>query len=282
MNLEALCAVSVREIGRIGHETWLKSYDLAALNVSEKSAGDVATDIDVWAEKALREHLIQLLPGSHFLGEETGGKLSDLPTWIVDPIDGTANFSRGYPQWSVSVALAIKGEPVLGVIVDPNRQETFYATQGCGAWLQSQHGLQRLICSKIAEPLSATVSTVFPKPLSPLMQAYLAEFAQVICSVGQVRRSGSMALELAYVAAGRADAFWERGMGAWDAAAGIVLIREAGGSVVSLDDLPLLGSHYLAAGSAVMLPHLVSLLSKSATEIAQPLYPKRKPRGLLI
>ena len=280
MNLEALCAVSVREIGRIGHEIWLKSHDLTALHVSEKSAGDVATDIDVWAENALRELLIELLPGSKFLGEETGGILSDEPTWIVDPVDGTANFARGYPQWCVSVALAIAGEVVLGVIVDPNRRETFYATAGKGAWLESSHGLQRLACSNVHQPLKAIVSTVFPKPLSPLMPPYLAEFAQVIRSVGQLRRSGSMALELAYVAAGRADAFWERGMGAWDAAAGIVLIREAGGSVVALDDLPLLGSQHLAAGSAAMLPHLFSLLREPATEIVQSLYPKRKCKVL--
>ncbi len=267
MNLVALCADSVPVIGQIAHEIWLKSRDLAVLEVREKSAGDVATDIDLWAEKALRDSLMQLLPGSQFLGEETGGVLSDEPTWIVDPIDGTANFARGYPQWCVSVALAVQGEPVLGVIVDPNRQETFYATRGGGAWLQGRHGLQRLACSRVAEPLRAIVSTVFPKPLSPLMKPYLTEFEVVLRSVGQVRRSGSMALELVYVAAGRADAFWERGMGAWDAAAGIVLLREAGGSVVALDDLPLLSSQYLAAGSAVMLPQLVSLMRESAIEI---------------
>ena len=267
MNLEALCADSVPAIGQIGHEIWLKSHHLAVSAVREKGAGDVATDVDLWAENALHDKLIKLLPGSRFLGEETGGILSAEPTWIVDPIDGTANFARGYPQWSVSVALAIQGEPALGVIVDPNRQETFYATRAGGAWLQSRHGLQRLACSRVAEPLRAIVSTVFPKPLSPLMKPYLTEFEAVIRSFGQVRRSGSMALEMAYLAAGRADAFWERGMGAWDGAAGIVLLREAGGSVVALDDLPLLSSQYLVAGSVVMLPQLVSLLHKSATEM---------------
>ncbi len=271
MNLVALCAVAMPAIGQIGHDIWLKSRDLAAVQVSEKSAGDTATDVDLWAEQALRKKLTALLPGSEFMGEETspasGRSLSDQPTWIVDPIDGTANFARGYPQWSISVGLAVEGEPVLGIIADPNRQEIFHATRGQGAWLQSRHGLQRLTCSAVSEPLKAIVSTVFPKPLSPLMNPYLTEFAQVIRSVGQVRRSGSMALELAYLAAGRADAFWERGMGAWDAAAGTVLIREAGGSVVCLDDLPLFTSQYLVAGSALMLPQLVSLLRESATEI---------------
>lgn len=271
MNLEALCAASVTAIGQIGHEIWLKTRELAALQVSEKAVGDVVTDVDVWAEQALRKKLITLLPGSQFMGEETAHSsavlLTQQPIWIVDPIDGTANFARGYPQWSVSVALALEGEPVLGIIADPNRQEIFYATRGQGAWLQSRHGLQRLTCSAVSEPLKAIVSTVFPKPLSPLMQAYLAEFSQVIRSVGQVRRSGSMALELAYVAAGRADAFWERGMQSWDAAAGLVLLREAGACVVAIDDLPVLSSQFLVAGSAFMLPALVALLKSSATDM---------------
>lgn len=260
MKIEALCEDFLPAIEHIGREIWQKSQDLTALQVSEKSAGDVATDLDLWAEQALREQLFALLPGSQFMGEETGGCLTDAPTWIVDPIDGTANFARGYPQWSVSVALAVGGQPVLGVIADPSREEIFHATQGNGAWLKSRQGVQRLTCSTVSEPLKSIVSTVFPKPLSPWMQPYLAEFERVIRGVSQVRRSGSMALELAYVAAGRADAFWERGMAPWDAAAGIVLLREAGAAVAAMDDLPVLSSQFLAAGSASMLPGLVALL----------------------
>lgn len=264
MNLEALCADTIRLTERIGQEIWLKSGNLQALQVSEKGAGDVATDIDLWAEEALRQGLMSLLPGSQFMGEETGGGISAAPTWIVDPIDGTANFARGYPQWCISVALAIDGDPVLGVIADPNRGETFYARRGAGAWLSSRRGLQRLVCSDRLEPLKATVSTVFPKPLSPLMTAYLREFERVIRAAGQVRRSGSMALELAYVAAGRADAFWERGMQAWDAAAGMVLLHESGAEIVALDDLPLLSSQFLAAGSPAMLRALLAQLQWDA------------------
>lgn len=261
MNIGALCADATLLIGQISHEIWLKSHDLSAVQIHEKSAGDVATEIDLWAEQALREKLLALLPGSQFMGEETGGCLSDAPTWIVDPIDGTANFVRAYPQWSVSVALAVQGEPVLGVIADPHRQEIFYATRSQGAWVKNRHGLHKLRCATVSEPLQATVSTVFPKPSSPWMQPYLAEFEQVIRHVAQVRRSGSMALELAYVAAGRADAFWERGMQAWDSAAGWVLLQEAGGQIIALDGLPILSSQYLAAGSPAMLGQLVTLLA---------------------
>ncbi len=270
MNLEALCARSITAVRQIGHEIWLKSRDLTHLQVSEKSAGDVATDIDLWAESVLREQLTALLPGSQFMGEETGGKLpssTDVPTWIVDPIDGTANFARGYPQWSVSVALAVDGEPVLGVIADPNRDEIFYATRGQGAWIEGRDGVQRLACAKLNDPWKATVSTVFPKPLSPLMTPYLVEFERVVRSVGQVRRSGSMALELAYVSAGRADAFWERGMHPWDAAAGMVLLQESGALLMPLDGLPMLSSQFLAGGSPEMLPRLIGLLEISAIKI---------------
>jgi myo-inositol-1(or 4)-monophosphatase len=260
MNLIALCAGILPTIGQIGHEIWLKSGDVSSLQIKEKSAGDVATQIDLWAENELKTALLKALPHSHFLGEETGGVLTDSPTWIVDPIDGTANFARGYPQWSMSIALAIEGKPVLGVVNDPNRQEMFYATQGHGAWLHSRRGLQRLQCGAVSEPLKATVSTVFPKPLSPLMQSYLKELEVVLHGVGQVRRSGSMALELAYVAAGRADAFWERGMQAWDAAAGMVLLQEAGGDMLALDGLPVLKSQCLVAGSPAMLPWLEQML----------------------
>jgi myo-inositol-1(or 4)-monophosphatase len=268
MNLEALCADCIRVVGQIGYEIWRQSRDLKHLDVQEKSAGDVATNLDLWAEEALRQQLTAALPGSQFLGEETGGELnhpmSDSPTWIVDPIDGTANFSRGYPQWSVSVALAVAGEPVLGVIADPNRQEMFYATRGQGAWLQGRDGVTRLLCAKQSEPMRAIISTVFPKPLSPLMQPYLQEFECVIRSFGQLRRSGSMALELAYLSAGRADAFWERGMQAWDAAAGMVLLREAGAELVALDGQAVLQSQMLAAGTPAMLPQLLDILNSVA------------------
>jgi myo-inositol-1(or 4)-monophosphatase len=260
MNIEKTLAGAVKIVHQIGDQIWLKSHQVSKLQVREKSAGDVATDIDLWAENTLRQLLTALEPNSQFVGEETGGDWSAEPTWIVDPIDGTANFARGYPQWSVSVALAVKGEPVLGVIADPNRQEIFYAARSQGAWLQGRQGLQRLMCAELNEPLKATVSTVFPKPLSPLMQPYLAEFAQVIRSFGQVRRSGSMALELAYVAAGRADAFWERGMQAWDAAAGMVILQEAGARIVGIDGLPVLQSMHLAAASPQMLAPLTACL----------------------
>jgi myo-inositol-1(or 4)-monophosphatase len=260
MNLEALQADLISSTADIGQEIWRRGEQVAELAITHKAPGDVATEIDLWAEQALKARLHSLLPQAGFMGEETGGALSDAPTWVVDPIDGTANFARGYPQWSVSVALAVNQQPVLGVIVDPARDEVFYAAAGQGAWLKNRRGVQRLQCAAPREAIKAIVSTVFPKPQAVFMQAYLQEFSRVIQGFGQVRRSGSMALELAYVAAGRADAFWERGMQAWDAAAGMVLLQEAGAQIVALDQQPILRSHMLAAGSPSGLSDLRRLL----------------------
>jgi len=218
---------------------------LRPADVSQKAPGDWVTRFDREVEEHLRKALQHALPQGRFVGEEGGGELTDEATWLVDPIDGTANFARGYPQYAVSIALCVGREPVLGVIVDPSRDEVFTAADGLGARLNGQ----AIACADARPPGQCLVATVFPKPGAPFMDDYLAEFGRVLKSFGQVRRSGAMALELAYVAAGRADAFWERGMGAWDAAAGAVLLREAGAVLQPLDGLPLLESRMLVAGS---------------------------------
>lgn len=218
---------------------------LQAADVSQKAPGDWVTRFDREVEELLQQALRQALPQGRFVGEESGGELTDAPTWLVDPIDGTANFARGYPQYAVAIALCVDREPVLGVIVDPSRDEVFTAATGLGAWLNGR----RITCAGARLPLQCLVATVFPKPGAPFMDDYLGEFGRVIKTFGQVRRSGAMALELAYVAAGRVDAFWERGMGAWDAAAGVVLLREARAVMHAMDGLPLLESRMLVAGS---------------------------------
>lgn len=231
--------------------------ELQPADVRQKAPGDWVTRFDREVEEGLRGALLQVLPQSGFVGEESGGELTEQPTWLVDPIDGTANFARGYPQYAVSIALCVDRQPVLGVIVDPSRHEIFTAASGLGAYLNGE----RLACAAARPAAQCLVSTVFPKPGAPFMDDYLREFGDVLRTFGQVRRSGSMALELAYVAAGRADAFWERGMGAWDAAAGLVLLREAGATMRSLDGLPLLQSRMLVAGS----PTGAALLEKVLT-----------------
>ncbi|MCJ0765127.1 inositol monophosphatase family protein [Variovorax terrae] len=245
MDLVATLDRVVRTSAEIATQIRQQRERLDPAGVRHKAPGDVATDIDLEAEQWLRGRLLQVLPGSAFLGEESGGALTEAPTWIVDPIDGTANYVRGYPQYAVSVALAIDREPVLGVIADPCRGEVFAAARGAGAMLNGQP----LRCASRGDPLQCIAATVFPKPRAPFMDGYLDEFGRVIRCFGQVRRSGSMALELAYLAAGRIDAFWERGMGAWDAAAGIVLLQESGARIAARDGRPLLDSQFLCAAT---------------------------------
>lgn len=209
-----------------------------------KSPGDFASALDAHIESVLKRRIAAQYPGHGFLGEEGGGQAVDkLPVWIVDPIDGSVNFVRGYPQYSVSIALVQDGEPVAACVADPCRGEVFSAATGQGAFLNGRR-IQVAATSSFAHAIAATV---FPKPHAIFMDSYMARFNRVVRSVAGVRRAGSMALELAYLAAGRVDLFWERGMGAWDAAAGVLLIREAGGLVWTLDDKPWVESPEICA-----------------------------------
>jgi myo-inositol-1(or 4)-monophosphatase len=165
--------------------------------------------------------------------------------WVVDPIDGSMNFLRGLPHYSVSVALVQAGEPLVGCVVDPVRGELFSAARGYGSHLNGEP-------LKVGSPqrlIDAVAATVFPKPYADFMAVYDNQLGSVLCGVAGLRRSGSMALDLAYLAAGRVDLFWERGMGAWDAAAGVLLIREAGGEVFTLDGQPWMQSSQIAAAT---------------------------------
>jgi myo-inositol-1(or 4)-monophosphatase len=223
------------------------------LDVVEKAAGDVASRADREAEALLRRRLAQAFPDHGFVGEEGGGEIGDgAPQWVVDPLDGSLNFLRGYPAWAVSVALVADGEPVVGVVHDPCRGETFSATAGAGTG--------RPAAAHAASLGRALVGTVFPKPASPRLPQYLAEFGRIVPAVAGVRRSGAMALELAHLSAGRLDAFWEHDMAPWDAAAGLVLLRAAGVRVVARDGAPWHRSHSLAAAAPPLLDAFVARL----------------------
>lgn len=239
---------------------------LSSLAVQHKQPGDVASELDHEVESMLRGRLYDLDPDIGFVGEEGGGALDQPRCWVVDPIDGTANFLRGYPQYAVSVALCIAGEPVVGVVHDPVRDECFAAALGLGMSIDG-HGVTRLDDRRPARgdvdrsPLEALVGTVFPKPKSPRLPTYLAELGRVMPRFGGVRRSGAMTLELAYLAAGRLDAFWAHDMGPWDAAAALVLLREAGATVHARDGVaPLRSRSLTAASSPAMLVALLDAL----------------------
>jgi len=226
----------------------------------EKAPGDWSGELDAAIEEHLRRLVTLRHPGHGFFGEEgyeqpfnpvavSGNNRrateDSAIVWVVDPIDGSANFLRGYPHHSISIAAVQAGEPVAGCILDPIRHECFAAAKGGGA----QCNDQAMLISRTTDLMRALAGTVFPKPSAPFMDQYLRELGLAMRTCGGVRRSGSMALEMAYLAAGRLDVFWERGMGAWDAAVDVLLIQETGGEVWTLDGLPWWQSQALAAAA---------------------------------
>jgi myo-inositol-1(or 4)-monophosphatase len=235
---------------------------LTAALVTQRDPDEVAAEIDRQTLALIREVVLKAFPDHGFVGEESGfdeawALHETQALWIVDALDGRINYQRGYPHYAVSIALVVEGEPRIGVVYDPGRNEFFGAIRGHGAVLNGE----RIECAWPRAPADALAATVFPKPGHPRMGAYLGEFGRVVRGFGGVRRSGSMALEMAYLAAGRIDAFWEHDMGVWDAAAGLLLLRESGVHVEARDARPLLLSRSLFACVPGLREPLLRLLN---------------------
>lgn len=197
------------------------------LQVSSKSAGDFVSKADISAEAAIREILTEARPNYGWLGEESEPVEGKDPTrrWIVDPLDGTTNFLHGMPHWAVSIALEFKGEIVSAVIFDPAKDELFIAEKGMGAFMNGT----RLRVSNRNSMTDCVFATGVPFGAKRTLPAMLHDLAQLMPACAGVRRWGAASLDLAYVAAGRYDGFWERELAPWDMAAGLLLVREAGG-----------------------------------------------------
>ncbi len=225
------------------------------LQVSAKGPGDFVSRADMAAEEILREELTAARPNYGWLGEESGETPGTDPTrrWIVDPLDGTTNFLHGMPHWAVSVALEHKGEIVAGVVFDAAKDEMFYAEKGAGAWLNDS---QRLRVSGRSRMIESVFATGVPFAGGKYLPATLQDLARLMPECAGVRRWGAAALDLAYVAAGRYDGYWERGLKPWDIAAGIVIAREAGAMVEPLrqgQDM-LAGGHLIAGAESIFDP----------------------------
>lgn len=203
------------------------------LQVSMKGAGDFVSRADLRAEEILKEELMGARPTYGWLGEEGGGEDGQDPTrrWIVDPLDGTTNFLHGMPHWAISIALEHKGQIVAGVIFDPAKDEMFYAEKGEGAWLNDSN---RLRVSGRNRMIESVFATGLPFGGRADLPETLQDLARLLPLTAGVRRWGSAALDLAYVAAGRYEGFWERRLNAWDLAAGIIIAKEAGAIVEPL------------------------------------------------
>ena len=225
--------IAVRAARRAGAIINRAALDSGGLQIKSKQANDFVTEVDRAAEAAIIEAVQKSYPDHAILGEESGAIESAKQEyrWIVDPLDGTTNFIHGFPQYCVSIGVEHRGTLAHGVVYDPVRNELFTASKGRGAFLNDR----RMRVSKCLKLQDALIGTGFPFKELTRADLYLKQLRTLMEKSSGVRRAGAAALDLAYVACGRLDAFWELGLMPWDMAAGVLLIQEAGGLVGDLD-----------------------------------------------
>jgi len=232
------------------------------LQVSRKGPGDFVSATDHKAEAIIRESLQKARPEFSFVMEEGGILEGKDPThrWHIDPLDGTLNFLHGIPHFSISLGLEKDGAIIAGVVYDPIKDELFIAEKGKGAYVNNR----RLRVSGRIDMADCVFGTGLPASAKRTLPAYLAELSAVTLNSASVRRMGSAALDLAYVSAGRLDGFWESGLSSWDVAAGIILVREAGGFITDIHGKDYsLSASSIACGNETVHSSLVKIL-KSA------------------
>ncbi|GAB5450416.1 MAG: inositol-phosphate phosphatase [Halioglobus sp.] len=242
-----MTTIALRAARKAGDNIVRASDDLDRFEVVAKGVNDFVTEVDIKAEEDIIYHLQKAYPDHAIIGEETGltGREDAEYCWIIDPLDGTTNFIRGIPHYAISIACLHKGKLEHAVVVDPVRREEFIATRGRGAQLNGR----RIRVSKLPSLEGALLGTGIP--FKDHCDDKLAPYAQTIEALASqcagIRRAGAASLDLAYVAAGRLDAFWEIGLAKWDIAAGALLIKEAGGLVSDIDG----SDNYLESGNIV-------------------------------
>ncbi|HQT81938.1 MAG: inositol monophosphatase [Ferrovum sp. 37-45-19] len=236
------------------------ALDIDRLKIARKGPADYVTEIDKAAEEAIISVLQEAYPDHSFLGEESGALGQSEYQWIIDPIDGTTNFLHGFPMYAVSIALSVRGVITQGVIYDPLKNDLFTATRGAGAFLNER----RLRVSAQTRMEDALIGSGFPYSSMDNQERYLRMLAVVMRESAGIRRPGSAALDLAYVAAGRYDGFWELGLKPWDMAAGVLLIQEAGGLVTDLEgEQRYLETGHVVAATPKIFSQLLSLVTKA-------------------
>jgi myo-inositol-1(or 4)-monophosphatase len=233
MTILDLAMRAAREAGAI-----LQDYAARGFQVASKGRIDLVTEADLASEAHIKRLIRDHFPTHALLAEESGGERpglsSDDYTWIIDPLDGTTNFSHGFPCYAVSIGIERGGRPLAGVIYDPSRDELFAAERGGGAWCNERP--LRVSATPTLE--QSLVVSGFPYDVRERMEDYLPAWRAFLSRAQGVRRLGSAALDLACVASGRMDGFWEHGLHAWDTAAGWILVEEAGGTMTKLDGSP--------------------------------------------
>lgn len=239
------------------------------LVIDVKMRNDLVSQADREAEFAVIDILRNRTPEFGIIAEESGGQASGQASWCIDPLDGTTNFLHGIPHYAVSIALIahagtqVNGEilavdtPVIGVVYDPNREEMFTAMYGAGSWLNGQ----RIYCSHADSLANSVVATGFPFRDFSFADQYMPALHYAIEHTRGIRRHGAAALDLAWVACGRFDAYWEMGLAPWDVAAGTILVREAGGISEDIyEQLPWPSRGYVYSGGKTVAPELLDML----------------------
>ena len=237
--------IMVKAARKAGRSLVKDFREVENLQASSKGPGDFVSKADIAAEEIIKTELMQARPNYGWCGEESEEVAGEDPTrrWIVDPLDGTTNFLHGMPHWAISIALEHKGQIVAGVVFDAAKDEMFMAEKGAGAWLNES----RLRVSGRHKMIESVFATGLPYGGRPELPDTLKDLAQLLPSTAGVRRWGSAALDMAYVAAGRYEGYWERGLKPWDIAAGIIIVREAGGLVEPITE----GDSMLDSGSLI-------------------------------
>ncbi len=245
--MEPMSHIALRAARKAGEQIMRATEQLDLIDAESKGANDFVSEVDRAAEKEIIYHLNKAYPDHAFLGEEGGlqGNEDSEYRWIIDPLDGTTNFLRGFPHFGISIACEYRGKIEHAVILDPVRREEFVASRGRGAQLNGR----RIRVSKRLNLDSALLGTGIPfkETQSEHFPAYMRTLEALAPRCAGIRRAGAASLDLAYVAAGRLDAFWEVGLNAWDIAAGSLLVREAGGLVSDFKG----GEDYMESGHIV-------------------------------
>jgi myo-inositol-1(or 4)-monophosphatase len=261
--VQPLLNIAVKAARRAG-EVIIRSLNrLESLTVASKGRNDFVTEVDRAAEQEIIAIIRKHYPQHAFLAEESGRSGESDTVWIIDPLDGTTNFLHGFPVFAVSIACQIKGRLEHGVVYDPMRGELFTASRGAGAHLENH----RIRVSKARTLDGALIATGLPyRANTKHLDAYMGMLRAVIEEVAGVRRPGAAALDLAYVAAGRVDAFWEIGLSPWDTAAGTLLIQEAGGRIGTLSGGEYTQQGNIVAGTPKVYTALLEVLAPHLTD----------------
>jgi len=230
---------------------------LANIDLRTKAEFDFVTKVDRWSEEAIMQSVRARYPDHRFLTEEGLKEDPGGYRWIIDPLDGTTNYIHGYPAFSVSIALECERKIVLGVVLDPFRDELFYAIMGGGAFLNHR----QIHVSRVTAIARSLIATGFPFRAKGMIDDYLTAFKAVFMKVSDIRRAGSAAMDLAYVAAGRSEGFFELKLSTWDVAAGSLLVTEAGGIVTDFGGKgDYLSTGNIIAGNAVIQPMILEIV----------------------